>query len=42
MINVADVKLLKRHNFGVYGPIFKIFPKLVATYPLLSFITIFK
>ena len=34
-MNVADVKLFKRRNFGVYGPIFKIFgPKLVATYPL--------
>ena len=36
MIDVTDVKLFKRHNFGVYGLIFKIFgPKLVATYPLM-------
>ena len=38
-----DVKLFKRHNVSVYGPIFKIFgPKLVASYPLLSFIMFLK
>ena len=43
MINVTDIKLFKRHNFDVYGPIFKIFPsKLVATYPLLLFIMFLK